>query len=289
MIAHSFPFLESVILSALSVSHTRPHCDYYVFRDLSDFSLSDYFSRQNKRLHQTYMGNYQIFLWVSRYISSKSTVERNSRQNRHRSSTEVFGSSVKNTVFAPPSVWQWKLKITWNPLHVLCPSLQKADHGQVLLDAVFKHLELTERDYFGLHLADDSLDTPVSMMLIIYQKCVCEKVTCPNCVRDGLDILSWILCIHVHGVLVSDMVCVCMCMCEQPVVNNSIIYAVKVLVLSVCLSIFYSAGWIPTSPSGNSWKVGDFYRQSLQLKSFCRMKFTKWALECTWNSAVAIW
>ncbi|CAF97207.1 unnamed protein product, partial [Tetraodon nigroviridis] len=38
--------------------------------------------------------------------------------------------------------------------------VSKADHGQVLLDAVFKHLELTERDYFGLHLTDDSLDTP---------------------------------------------------------------------------------------------------------------------------------
>ncbi|XP_036964864.1 tyrosine-protein phosphatase non-receptor type 4 isoform X2 [Acanthopagrus latus] len=38
--------------------------------------------------------------------------------------------------------------------------VSKSDHGQVLLDAVFKHLELTERDYFGLHMADDSLDTP---------------------------------------------------------------------------------------------------------------------------------
>uniref|UniRef100_A0A7N8Y3H9 Tyrosine-protein phosphatase n=1 Tax=Mastacembelus armatus TaxID=205130 RepID=A0A7N8Y3H9_9TELE len=38
--------------------------------------------------------------------------------------------------------------------------VSKSDHGQVLLDAVFKHLELTERDYFGLHLADDSSDTP---------------------------------------------------------------------------------------------------------------------------------
>lgn len=61
-------------------------------------------------------------------------------------------------------------------LHVFCPSLQKSDHGQVLLDAVFKHLELTERDYFGLHLADDSLDTPVSMMFLIYgRKCVKER------------------------------------------------------------------------------------------------------------------
>uniref|UniRef100_A0A7N9ASE5 Tyrosine-protein phosphatase n=1 Tax=Mastacembelus armatus TaxID=205130 RepID=A0A7N9ASE5_9TELE len=41
--------------------------------------------------------------------------------------------------------------------------VSKSDHGQVLLDAVFKHLELTERDYFGLHLADDSSDTPVSL------------------------------------------------------------------------------------------------------------------------------
>ncbi|GAA6111639.1 tyrosine-protein phosphatase non-receptor type 4-like, partial [Tachysurus ichikawai] len=36
----------------------------------------------------------------------------------------------------------------------------KHDQGQVLLDAVFKHLELTERDYFGLHLADESSDSP---------------------------------------------------------------------------------------------------------------------------------
>uniref|UniRef100_A0AAX7TB47 Tyrosine-protein phosphatase n=1 Tax=Astatotilapia calliptera TaxID=8154 RepID=A0AAX7TB47_ASTCA len=35
-----------------------------------------------------------------------------------------------------------------------------SDNGQVLLDAVFKHLELTERDYFGLHLTDDSSDAP---------------------------------------------------------------------------------------------------------------------------------
>uniref|UniRef100_A0A3Q4HAP4 protein-tyrosine-phosphatase n=1 Tax=Neolamprologus brichardi TaxID=32507 RepID=A0A3Q4HAP4_NEOBR len=39
--------------------------------------------------------------------------------------------------------------------------VNKSDNGQVLLDAVFKHLELTERDYFGLHLTDDSSDAPV--------------------------------------------------------------------------------------------------------------------------------
>ncbi|KAL8183119.1 UNVERIFIED_CONTAM: Tyrosine-protein phosphatase non-receptor type 4 [Gekko kuhli] len=36
----------------------------------------------------------------------------------------------------------------------------KHDQGQVLLDVVFKHLDLTERDYFGLQLADDSTDNP---------------------------------------------------------------------------------------------------------------------------------
>ncbi|KAK1165884.1 tyrosine-protein phosphatase non-receptor type 4-like isoform X1 [Acipenser oxyrinchus oxyrinchus] len=38
--------------------------------------------------------------------------------------------------------------------------VNKHDQGQILLDLVFKHLELTERDYFGLQLADDSPDSP---------------------------------------------------------------------------------------------------------------------------------
>nr|KAF6497295.1 protein tyrosine phosphatase non-receptor type 4 [Rousettus aegyptiacus] len=38
--------------------------------------------------------------------------------------------------------------------------VNKHDLGQVLLDIVFKHLDLTERDYFGLQLADDSTDNP---------------------------------------------------------------------------------------------------------------------------------
>uniref|UniRef100_A0A671SUL6 Tyrosine-protein phosphatase n=1 Tax=Sinocyclocheilus anshuiensis TaxID=1608454 RepID=A0A671SUL6_9TELE len=38
--------------------------------------------------------------------------------------------------------------------------VNKHDQGQILLEAVCKHLELTERDYFGLHLADDSSDSP---------------------------------------------------------------------------------------------------------------------------------
>uniref|UniRef100_A0A8C3D0X4 Protein tyrosine phosphatase non-receptor type 4 n=1 Tax=Cairina moschata TaxID=8855 RepID=A0A8C3D0X4_CAIMO len=38
--------------------------------------------------------------------------------------------------------------------------VNKHDQGQVLLDIVFKHLDLTERDYFGLQLADESTDNP---------------------------------------------------------------------------------------------------------------------------------
>uniref|UniRef100_A0A3B5M6Y1 FERM domain-containing protein n=1 Tax=Xiphophorus couchianus TaxID=32473 RepID=A0A3B5M6Y1_9TELE len=51
--------------------------------------------------------------------------------------------------------------------------VNKSDHGQVLLDAVFKHLVLTERDYFGLHLADDGSDTPVSILLSVISVCAC--------------------------------------------------------------------------------------------------------------------
>lgn len=40
---------------------------------------------------------------------------------------------------------------------------QKHDQGQVLLEMVFRHLDLTERDYFGLQLADDCTDNPVSV------------------------------------------------------------------------------------------------------------------------------
>ncbi|XP_048834123.1 tyrosine-protein phosphatase non-receptor type 4-like [Brienomyrus brachyistius] len=38
--------------------------------------------------------------------------------------------------------------------------VNKHERGQALLDVVFKHLELTERDYFGLQLADESSDSP---------------------------------------------------------------------------------------------------------------------------------
>ncbi|XP_036714179.1 tyrosine-protein phosphatase non-receptor type 4 isoform X3 [Balaenoptera musculus] len=38
--------------------------------------------------------------------------------------------------------------------------VNKHDQGQVLLEMVFRHLDLTERDYFGLQLADDCTDNP---------------------------------------------------------------------------------------------------------------------------------
>ncbi|KAM7105326.1 tyrosine-protein phosphatase non-receptor type 4 isoform 4-T4 [Molossus nigricans] len=46
--------------------------------------------------------------------------------------------------------------------------VNKHDQGQVLLDIVFKHLDLTERDYFGLQLADDSTDNP--SFLFVFQR-----------------------------------------------------------------------------------------------------------------------
>ncbi|XP_071978138.1 tyrosine-protein phosphatase non-receptor type 4 isoform X2 [Engystomops pustulosus] len=67
---------------------------------------------------------------------------RASEQARDRQSTEVVCNILllDNTVQA---------------FHV-----NKHDHGQALLDLVFKFLDLTERDYFGLQLADDSCDNP---------------------------------------------------------------------------------------------------------------------------------
>ncbi|XP_067252491.1 tyrosine-protein phosphatase non-receptor type 4b isoform X2 [Chanodichthys erythropterus] len=37
--------------------------------------------------------------------------------------------------------------------------VNKQDQGRILLDVVYKHLELTEQDYFGLQLADDASDS----------------------------------------------------------------------------------------------------------------------------------
>uniref|UniRef100_A0A803Y9R1 FERM domain-containing protein n=1 Tax=Meleagris gallopavo TaxID=9103 RepID=A0A803Y9R1_MELGA len=53
--------------------------------------------------------------------------------------------------------------------------VNKHDQGQVLLDIVFKHLDLTERDYFGLQLADEPTDNPVSQIYFInhYTNLIC--------------------------------------------------------------------------------------------------------------------
>lgn len=67
---------------------------------------------------------------------------RASEQARDRQHTEV----LCNVLLLDNSVQAFKVN--------------KHDQGQILLDLVFKHLELTERDYFGLQLADDSPDSP---------------------------------------------------------------------------------------------------------------------------------
>ncbi|XP_058890056.1 tyrosine-protein phosphatase non-receptor type 4-like isoform X3 [Acipenser ruthenus] len=67
---------------------------------------------------------------------------RASEQARDRPHTEV----LCNVLLLDNSVQAFKVN--------------KHDQGQILLDLVFKHLELTERDYFGLQLADDSTDSP---------------------------------------------------------------------------------------------------------------------------------
>ncbi|KAM8933746.1 tyrosine-protein phosphatase non-receptor type 4 [Pelodytes ibericus] len=67
---------------------------------------------------------------------------RASEQARDRQSTEV----VCNILLLDNTVQAFRVN--------------KHEHGQVLLDVVFRFLDLTERDYFGLQLADDSCDNP---------------------------------------------------------------------------------------------------------------------------------
>nr|XP_054603034.1 tyrosine-protein phosphatase non-receptor type 4 isoform X2 [Nothobranchius furzeri] len=78
---------------------------------------------------------------------------------RDRQHTQV----VCNVLLLDNTVQAFKVNMMWSSLlHPVLTfsSCWKSDHGQVLLDVVFKHLELTERDYFGLHLADDAYDSP---------------------------------------------------------------------------------------------------------------------------------
>ncbi|XP_075685177.1 tyrosine-protein phosphatase non-receptor type 4 isoform X2 [Rhinoderma darwinii] len=67
---------------------------------------------------------------------------RASEQARDRQSTEV----LCNILLLDNSVQAFRVN--------------KHDHGRALLDSVFRFLDLTERDYFGLQLADDSGDNP---------------------------------------------------------------------------------------------------------------------------------
>ncbi|XP_068102238.1 tyrosine-protein phosphatase non-receptor type 4 [Hyperolius riggenbachi] len=77
-----------------------------------------------------------------RLPAGKTYNVRASEQARDRHSTEV----VCNILL---------LDNTLQAFHV-----SKHEHGQTLLDLVFKFLDLTERDYFGLQLADDSSENP---------------------------------------------------------------------------------------------------------------------------------
>ncbi|XP_056391173.1 tyrosine-protein phosphatase non-receptor type 4 [Hyla sarda] len=77
-----------------------------------------------------------------RLPAGKTYNVRASEQARDRQSTEV----VCNILLLDNSVQAFRVN--------------KHDHGQALLDSVFKFLDLTERDYFGLQLADDSCGNP---------------------------------------------------------------------------------------------------------------------------------
>ncbi|XP_072274034.1 tyrosine-protein phosphatase non-receptor type 4 isoform X1 [Pyxicephalus adspersus] len=77
-----------------------------------------------------------------RLPAGKTYNVRASEQARDRQSTEV----VCNILLLDNTVQAFRVS--------------KYEHGQALLDLVFKFLDLTERDYFGLQLADDSSENP---------------------------------------------------------------------------------------------------------------------------------
>jgi FERM N-terminal domain len=60
----------------------------------------------------------------------------------------------------------------------ICICLQKQSKGQVLLDKVFEHLELVEKDYFGLQYSD-SIQTEHIMVSITTR---CYEHTCLLCI-----------------------------------------------------------------------------------------------------------
>lgn len=77
-----------------------------------------------------------------RLPAGKTYNVRASEQARDRQSTEV----VCNILLLDNTVQAFRIS--------------KHEDGQALLDLVFKFLDLTERDYFGLQLADDSSENP---------------------------------------------------------------------------------------------------------------------------------
>lgn len=77
-----------------------------------------------------------------RLPAGKTYNVRASEQARDRQSTEV----VCNILLLDNTVQGFRVS--------------KHEHGQALLELVFKLLDLTERDYFGLQLADDSSENP---------------------------------------------------------------------------------------------------------------------------------
>ncbi|KAM5152684.1 tyrosine-protein phosphatase non-receptor type 4 [Mantella aurantiaca] len=77
-----------------------------------------------------------------RLPAGKTYNVRASEQARDRQSTEV----VCNILLLDNTVQAFRVS--------------KHEHGQALLELVFKFLDLTERDYFGLQLADDSSENP---------------------------------------------------------------------------------------------------------------------------------
>lgn len=52
----------------------------------------------------------------------------------------------------------------------MCVCVQKRAKGQVLLDLVFQHLELIEKDYFGLQYAESGVNAtiPTSDVMVIF-------------------------------------------------------------------------------------------------------------------------
>jgi len=56
--------------------------------------------------------------------------------------------------------------------------LQKRAKGQILLDLVFQHLELIEKDYFGLQYIENGVNAtiPTSDVMVIYKNMIYKDI-----------------------------------------------------------------------------------------------------------------